>query len=106
MLDHPSFVADRALAVGCFVGLQNRFEGFVGRDVRRMPPPQAVELQHERLVFLRRGVASRGVWLLAGRIDAQPVIAEPGRHALLAHQTAGSLASGSSRPMLTRTVSR
>src|SRR5258707_11177947 len=52
-----------------------------------MPPTQAVELQHKRLVFLRRGVASRGVWLLAGRIDAQPVIAEPRRDALLAHQT-------------------
>jgi hypothetical protein len=44
VLDHPSLIADWALAVGCFVGLQNRFESFVGRDVRRMPPTQAVEL--------------------------------------------------------------
>src|SRR5258708_34631364 len=52
-----------------------------------MPPTQAIELEHKRLVFLWRGVASRGDWLLAGRIDAQPMVAEPRRHDLLAHQT-------------------
>src|SRR5712675_3250917 len=52
-----------------------------------MSPAQAVELQHQRLVLLRCGVAFGGIWSLAGRIDAQPVIAEPGRDALLAQQS-------------------
>src|SRR5262245_16855003 len=56
--------------------------------MRRMPPTQAVELQHERLVFLRRGAAVSGVWLLAGRIDAQPMIAELRRHNLQTRQRA------------------
>ena len=47
-----------------------------------MPPAQAVDFEDRRQVLLLRDVP----WILAGRIEAQPVIAEPGRHALLAQQ--------------------
>jgi hypothetical protein len=68
VLHNPTLVADRALAVGCFVGLQNRFEGFVGRDVRRMPPTGGVvETRQNALVAAIGELVERAVAL--GHVD-------------------------------------